>query len=77
VGCSRGYVRFANFNVKAHGRLWITEFVSLPEDARTLYINIGVEKIVSGGGIVHYYLAKLDLPDQEVTLLPRLLDIRF
>jgi hypothetical protein len=61
----------------AHGRLWITELVSLSEDARTLYINIGVEKIVSGGGIVHYYLAKVDLPDQEVTLLSRLLDIRF
>jgi len=62
---------------EAHGRLWITELVSLSEDARTLYINIGVEKIVSGGGIVHYYLAKVDLPDQEVTLLSRLLDIRF
>jgi len=61
----------------AHGRLWITELVSLSEDARTLYINIGVEKIVSGGGIIHYYLAKVDLPDQIVTLLSRLLDIRF
>lgn len=62
---------------ETHGRLWITELVSLSEDAQTLYINIGVEKIVSGGGIVHYYLAKVDLPDQEVTLLSRLLDIRF
>lgn len=62
---------------EAHGRLWITELVSLSEDARTLYIDIGVEKIVSGGGIVHYYLAKMDLPEQEVTLLSRLLDIRF
>jgi Clp amino terminal domain, pathogenicity island component len=62
---------------EAHGRLWITELVSLSEDARTLYINIGVEKIVSGGGIIHYYLAKVDLPDQAVTLLSRLLDIRF
>jgi hypothetical protein len=61
----------------AHGRPWITELVSLSEDARALYINIGVEKIVSGGGIVHFYLAKVDLPDQEVTLLSRLLDIRF
>jgi hypothetical protein len=49
----------------------------LSEDARALYIDIGVEKIVSGGGIVHYYLAKMDLPEQEVTLLSRLLDIRF
>jgi hypothetical protein len=62
---------------EAHDRLWITELVSLSENARTLYINVGVEKIVSGGGIVHYYLAKVDLPDQEVTLLSRLLDIRF
>ncbi len=43
---------------EAHGRLWIPELVSLSEDARTLHVNIGVEKIVSGGGIVHYYLAK-------------------
>ena len=62
---------------EAHGRLWITDLVSLSEDARTLHINIGVEKIVSGGGIVHYYLAKVELPDQEVTLLSRLLDIWF
>jgi hypothetical protein len=62
---------------EAHGRLWITELVSLSEDARTIHINIGVEKIVSGGGIVHYYLAKVDLLDQEVTLLSRLLDIHF
>jgi hypothetical protein len=51
--------------------------VSLSEDARTLYGNIGVEKIVSGGTIVHYYLAKVDLSDQEVILLSRLQDIRF
>lgn len=62
---------------EVHGRLWITELVSSSEDARTLYINIGVEKIVSGGGIVHYYLAKVDLLDQQVTLLSRLLDTRF
>lgn len=62
---------------EAHGRLWIPELVSLAEDARTLHVNIGVEKIVSGGGIVHYYLAKVDLPDQQVTLLSRLLDTRF
>jgi hypothetical protein len=41
---------------EAHGRLWIPELVSLSEDARTLYVRIGVETIVSGGGIVHYYL---------------------
>ena len=62
---------------EAHGRLWIPGLVSLSEDARTLHVNIGVEKIVSGGGIVHYYLAKVDLLDQQVTLLSRLLDTRF
>lgn len=62
---------------EAHGRLWILELVSLSEDARTLYVNIGVEKIVSSGSVVHYYLAKVDLPNQQVTLLSRLLDIRF
>jgi hypothetical protein len=62
---------------EAHGRLWIPQLVSLSEDARTLHVNIGVEKIVSGGGIVHYYLAKVDLTDQQVTLLSRLLDTGF
>jgi hypothetical protein len=61
----------------AHGRLCIRELVSLSEDARTLYVNIGVEKIVSDGGAVHYYLAKVDFGDQQVSLLSRLLDIRF
>jgi hypothetical protein len=61
---------------EAHGRLWIPELLSLSEDARTLHVRIGVEKIVSGGSIFHYHLAKVDLPDQEVTLLSRLLDTR-
>jgi ClpA/ClpB-like protein len=60
-----------------HLRLWIPELVSVSEDAQALYVNIGVEKVVSGGGIVHYYLAKVDLPDQQVTLLSPLLDTRF
>jgi len=60
-----------------HGRLWIRELISLSEDAKTLYVNIGVEKTVSGGGAVHYYFAKIGLPEQEVTLLSRLQDIRF
>ena len=62
---------------EAHGRLWISELISLSGDARTLYVNIGVEKTVSGGGIVHYYLAKVDFADQQVTLLSQLLDTRF
>ena len=62
---------------EAHGRLWIRELVSLSEDAQTVCVNIAVEKIVSGGGIIHYYLAKVDLRNQQVSLLSRLLDSRF
>jgi len=62
---------------EAHGRLWIPEILSLSEDAQTLYVNVGVERIVSGGSIVQYYLAKVDLSDQQATLLSRLQDIRF
>jgi hypothetical protein len=62
---------------EAHGRLWIAELVSLSEDAQTVCVNIGVEKTVSGGVIMHYYLAKVDLRDQEVSLLSRLLDTAF
>ena len=73
VCVSREGLRFS----EPHGRLWILDLVSLSEDARTLYVNIGIEKIVSRGGIVHYYLARVDLPDQEITLMSRLQDIRF
>jgi len=62
---------------EAHLRLWIPELVSLSKDARALYVNIGVEKAVSDGVVVHYYLAKVDLPDQQVIFLSRLLDTRF
>jgi Clp amino terminal domain, pathogenicity island component len=61
---------------EAHGRLWIAELISLSEDAQTLCVNIGVEKSVSGG-TMHYYLAKVELRDQQVSLLSRLLDTRF
>ena len=60
-----------------HGRLSIAELVSLSEDARTVYVNIGIEKVVSGRGVVHYHLAIVDLADQEVRLLSRLMDTRF
>jgi hypothetical protein len=63
--------------LEAHGRLWVAELVSLSEDAQTVCVNIGVEKTVSGGVIMHYYLAKVDLRDQEVSLLSRLLDTAF
>jgi hypothetical protein len=62
---------------EAHGRLWIAELISLSEDALTLLVNIGVERVVSGGGVMHYYLAKVELRDQQVSLLARLLDTRF
>jgi hypothetical protein len=70
---SREKLRFS----EPHGRLWIVELVSLSEDARTVYVKIGIEKVVSGGGVVHHYLARVDLADQEVNLLSRLMDIRF
>lgn len=60
-----------------HGRLSIVELVSLSENAGTVYVNVGIEKLVSGGGIVHYCLAKVDLADQEVRPLSRLMDIHF
>jgi hypothetical protein len=67
------YLRFS----EAHGRLWIPELVSLSEDAQTVCVKIGVEKVVSGGGIIHYYVANVDLRDQQVSLLSRLLDTHF
>jgi len=73
VCVSREGLRFS----EPHGLLWILDLVSLSEDARILYVKIGIEKIVFGGGIVHYYLARVDLPDQEVTLMSRLQDIHF
>lgn len=60
-----------------HGRLSIAELISLSEDARTVYVNIGIEKSVSGGGIVNHHFAKVDLADQEVRLLSRFMDGRF
>jgi hypothetical protein len=62
---------------EAHGRLWIADLISLSEDAQTLRVNIGVETTVSGGGIMQYYLASVDLRDQQVSLLSRLLDTHF
>jgi hypothetical protein len=58
-----------------HGRLSIVQLVSLSEDARTVYVTIGIEKVVSGGGVVHYHLAKIDFADQEVRILSRLMDL--
>ena len=61
---------------EAHGRLWIPERVSLSEGAQTVCVNIAVEKTVSGGVIIHSYLAKVDLRNQQVSLWSRLLYTR-
>ena len=60
-----------------HLRSWILTLVSLSDDARTLYLKIGIEKPVSGAGVVEYYLASLGLPDKKLELLTQLKDIRF
>lgn len=60
-----------------HLPLRIPEVVSLSEDARTLYVRIAVEKAVGRDRIVYHHLAKVDMEEQHVTLLSRLLDIRF
>ena len=60
-----------------HLRSWILTLVSLSEDGETLYLKIGIEKSVSEGGVVHYYLASLTLGDKRLKLLSVLKDIRF
>lgn len=60
-----------------HLRSWILSLVSLSDDAQTLYLKVGIEKAVSGGGVVEYYLARLALLDKKLELLSRLKDIRF
>jgi hypothetical protein len=59
-----------------HVRSWVSTLVSLSDDARTLYLKVGIQA-VSGGGIVDYHLASLDLVNQKLQLLSRLKDIRF
>ena len=44
---------------------------------QTLYANIGIEKAVPNGAVVHYYLARLELADKKLELLCHLKDIRF
>jgi Clp amino terminal domain, pathogenicity island component len=56
-----------------HRGLRILQLVSLSEDNRTIYVNIGVEPISSRETGV-CYLAKVDLADQRVTLLSQLLN---
>ena len=49
----------------------------MSEDARTLYVNVAIEKEVTGGAIVNHFLATLGLPDQQLELLSPLKDIRY
>ena len=60
-----------------HQRIWITELVSLSEDAETLCVNAGVEKAVSNGAVVHYFLSSVNLSDGKLRLLAPLRDVRF
>ncbi len=60
-----------------HLRSWILTLVSLSDDGQTLYLKVGIEKPVSGAGVVEYYLASLGLPEKKPQLLSRLKDIRF
>lgn len=62
---------------EAHGGLSIRELVSLSEDAQTVRVIIAVERIAPRSGIIQYHLANVDLRDQQVNLLSRLLDTRF
>ncbi|MFZ0797703.1 MAG: Clp protease N-terminal domain-containing protein [Terriglobales bacterium] len=60
-----------------HLRSWISTLVSLSDDGQTLYVKVGIEKPVSGGGVVEYHLASLALLDKKMELLSQLKDIRF
>ena len=60
-----------------HLRSWIQALISLSDDGQTLYANIGIEKAVPNGAVVHYHLARLELTDKKLELLCHLKDIRF
>ena len=60
-----------------HLRSWISTLVSLSDGGQILYLKVGIEKSVPGGGVVHYYLASLALTDNKLELLSLLKDIRF
>ncbi|MGA7685193.1 MAG: hypothetical protein WCC32_07230 [Terriglobales bacterium] len=60
-----------------HLRSWVLTLVSFSDDGQTLYLKIGIQKPVSGGGIVEYYLASLGIADGKLELLSHLKDIRF
>jgi Clp amino terminal domain, pathogenicity island component len=60
-----------------HLRSWILTLISLSDDGEALYVNVGIETAVPSGGIVHYYLARLNLTDNKLELLSPLKDIHF
>ena len=70
---SKGKLGFS----EPHGRMWISELISMSEDARKLYVNVGIEKEVTGGTVVNYFLAIIHLPGQQLELLSPLKDIRY
>ena len=36
-----------------HMPSWISSLISLSDDGQTLYVNVGIERALSGGGVVH------------------------
>jgi hypothetical protein len=60
-----------------HLRSWIKALISLSDDGQTLHVNVGIEKAVPSGAVVHYYLASLGLADNKLELLSHLRDIHF
>lgn len=60
-----------------HLRSWVQALISLSDDGQTLYANVGIEKAVPNGAVVHYYLAKVELANKKPKLLCHLKDIRF
>jgi hypothetical protein len=60
-----------------HLRLWIQALISLSDDGQIVHANIGIEKAVPNGAVVHYHLARLELADKKLELLCHLKDVRF
>lgn len=61
--------------LEPHLRAWVTELILLSDDARKLYMNVGIEKEISDGTVVHYFLASLDLIEKRLELLSPLKDM--
>lgn len=61
-----------------HLRAWILELVLLSDDARTLHVNVGIDKQLPGGSsVAEYHLASLDLVEKKLELLSPLKDVLF